>query len=86
MNFDGHDREDVVAYRNKFLGELDLLDKKSITFDGIVPEFPVGEKPLIRVVHDESTYYGNCDLFGRRTHKRLAIEVSGFINNGFRIY
>ncbi len=51
----------MVSYRNKFLCELNLLDKKSIKFDGIVPELPVGEKPLIRVVHDESTYFANCD-------------------------
>ncbi len=52
----------MVSYRNKFLCELNLLDKKSIKFDGIVPELPVGEKPLIRVVHDESTYFANCDI------------------------
>ncbi len=33
----------MVAYRNTFLGELDLLDKKSIKFDGIVPALSVGE-------------------------------------------
>ncbi len=59
--FDGHDRDDVVAYRNDFLQQLEQLDKKTIKFDGIIPELPQGEKPLIRVVHDESTYYANCD-------------------------
>jgi len=35
--------------------------KKSLTCDNTTPELVVGEKPLIRVVHDESTFYANCD-------------------------
>ena len=58
--FDGHDRSDVVAYRNSFLADMEALDKRSITFDGNIPEL-AGEKPLIRVVHDESTFHANCD-------------------------
>jgi len=59
--FDGHDRDDVVADRNDFLSTLFEYDKKSLTFDGTVPELAVGEKPYIRVAHDECTYYANCD-------------------------
>ena len=35
------------------------LDKKSLTVNGNTPELSAGEKPLIRVVHDECTYYAN---------------------------
>ena len=37
------------------------LDKMSLTCFGNVPELAPGEKPLIRVTHDECTYYANCD-------------------------
>lgn len=37
------------------------LDKKSLTVNGNTPELLSTEKPLIRVVHDECTYYANCD-------------------------
>ena len=56
--FDGHDRDDVVAYRNKFIKQLDELDKRSLKYDGVVLILEE-ERPLIRVVHDESTYYAN---------------------------
>lgn len=58
--FDGHDREDVVTYRKQFLEKMEELDKISCIEDK-VPDVPSGEKPLIRVVHDECTYYANCD-------------------------
>ena len=58
--FDGHEREDVVAYRKQFLDKLAELDRRTITSDGIRPELEDGEKPLIRVVHDESTFYANA--------------------------
>ena len=58
--FDGHDR-DVVAYRHEYLINMKELDKKSITCFGNVPQVAPGEKPLIRVTHDECTYYANCD-------------------------
>ena len=37
--FDGHDRDDVVAYRNKFIKQLDELGKRSLKYDGVVPIF-----------------------------------------------
>ena len=59
--FDGHEREDVVTYRKEFLDRLQELDRKTIMSDGMCPELEEGEKPLIRVVHDESTFYANAD-------------------------
>ena len=59
--FDGHDREDVVQYRNDFLSKMNDLDEKSVACDGLPPQLGEGEKLLIRVVHDESTFYSNYD-------------------------
>ena len=60
--FDGHDRADVVAYRNSYLTKMDELDKTSLTcYDNTPPELEPGQRPLIRVVHDECTFYANCD-------------------------
>ena len=46
--FDGHDREDVVAYREEFLKMMDDLDRKSFTCTGNVPTLSPAEKPLIQ--------------------------------------
>ena len=59
--FDGHEREDVVAYRTDFLEKLSKLDEITIT-----PAHPNafvadGEQRHMRVVHDESTFYSNAD-------------------------
>ena len=88
--FDGHDRADVVAYRNSFLAQMEELDKKSISYDGKTPELEEGELPLIRVVHDESTFHANCDqsyFWGddstnvlRQKSLGAAIMVSDFID------
>ncbi len=58
--FDGHDREDVVKDRVDFLNTLAELDKKTITPDAQHPDLQEGEKPYLRVVHDESTFYANA--------------------------
>ena len=52
-----HQSNSVVSlkYRNSFLANMEALYKRSITFDENIPEL-AGEKPLIRVVHDESTF------------------------------
>ena len=54
----GHDRDDAVQYRKDFLAKLESLDEKSVN---IFPQLEAEEKPLIRVVHDESTYNANSD-------------------------
>ena len=55
--FDGHEREDVVEYRNDF---LDKLAETIITPSQPCPSVAVGEQQFIRVVHDESTFYVNA--------------------------
>ena len=47
--FDGHERPDVVSDRNHYVQEMHKYD---------YPE--PGEKPVIRVYHDESTFYANA--------------------------
>ena len=88
--FDGHDRSDVVADRMEFLEKMEELDKKSISFNDQIPELPNGEKPLIRVAHDESTFHANCDqtyFWGdentnvlRQKSLGAGIMVSDFVN------
>ena len=92
--FDGHDRSDV-QYRNQFLATMKELDKRTITFNGSVLDLQEGQRPLIRVVHDESTFHTHCDqsyFWGddstnvlRQKSLGAAIMVSDFIDevNGF---
>ena len=63
--FDGHEREDVLEYRKKFLKEMEELECLMPTFVGddmiqINPE--IVDKPLhILVTHDECLFYSNDD-------------------------
>ena len=62
---DGHEREDVVFYRNEvFLPHWNSLKRRMVIFaeddtwsppPGLLP----GEKPLVLVTHDESTFSAN---------------------------
>ena len=86
---------DVVQYRNDFLTKMEELDKKSISYNGEVPELENNELPLIRVVHHESTFNANCDqsyFLGddstnaiRQKSLGAGIMVSDFVDeiNGF---
>ena len=58
--FDGHERQDVVDYREQFVKQLHQLDRRCI-YDGHEPELLEGEKPVIQIHHDESTFYANAD-------------------------
>ena len=51
MYFDGHKRDDVIAYCQEFIRQLASLT--SVVADG--------EKRYLRVAHDESTFYANTD-------------------------
>ena len=59
--FDGHVQADVVVCRNEFLERMNDFNAVSLTCLGDQPELSPGEKPLIRVAHDECTYYANSD-------------------------
>ena len=58
--FDGHEREDVVAYREEYVDKMLQLDRRCL-YPGHTPELLPGEKPLIQIHHDESTFYANAD-------------------------
>jgi hypothetical protein len=59
---DGHERSDVVKYREHFLERFELYEKRMFQYEGefmeklIPPSLNVGERPLILVTHDESCF------------------------------
>ena len=66
MYIDGHEREDVVKYRNKFIVRWNDYKKRMVLYDGdgnvvSTPKgFDVAQRArfqLIPVTHDESTFY-----------------------------
>ena len=62
---DGHERNDVVRYRDAFLERMSLYEKRMIQYVGdlmetsISPELADDEKVLILVTHDESCFGSN---------------------------
>ncbi len=59
---DGHERDDVVAYRGQFLTKTAKHEKRMPTFtddysDVVWPNLQNGEKPLIFVTHDEFIFH-----------------------------
>ena len=68
MYIDGHEREDVVEYRNQFIKRWREYEKRMVMYDNnrnvdsIPSGFPVPQghrSRLILVTHDESTFYAN---------------------------
>ena len=59
--FDGHEREDVIAYHKDLLVKLSAFDETMITPSHPSPNPADGEKKHIRIVHDESTFFSNAD-------------------------
>jgi hypothetical protein len=62
---DGHEREDVVKYRNEvFLPMMEKFEQRMIRFEGpeqkqVEPKLLPGEKVLIAEFHDESCFQQN---------------------------
>ena len=62
---DGHERLDVVRYREAFLQRMESYEKRVIQYVGefmetpIFPELDYGQKTLILVTHDESCFGSN---------------------------
>jgi hypothetical protein len=67
MYVDGHERDDVVEYRKKFVERWKEYEKRFIIYDNdgnihsTPTGFPVPQRAfrLILVTHDESTFYEN---------------------------
>src|SRR6266516_1005464 len=62
--FDGHEREDVVVYRENFLKIIEKLERRMTRYEGeamemIPPALAIGERELIFVTHDECIFYSN---------------------------
>ena len=62
---DGHERDDVVAYRQAWAKRMMGYKRQMETYSGdheeIVtgPSLHPGEKQIVMVTHDESTFYAN---------------------------
>ena len=61
---DGHEREDVVAYRKEFLKIMKELEQQMARYEGeemeaIPPVLRSGEQELILVTHDKCIFYTN---------------------------
>ena len=66
MYIDGHERDDVVAYRGEYIEyitniENNHLPPPAIESVGPVPPPPKGAKYLVILDHDESTFFANDD-------------------------
>ena len=78
MYIDGHEREDVVKYREEFIVRWKEYEKRMIIYDNdgdvanVLTGFPVAQgQPfkLILVTHDESTYYEYDRRKSKWTHE-----------------
>ena len=62
LYIDGHERPDVVSYRDAFLERMSNYEKFFFKYEGedmatvINPDLHPGERPLILVTHDESCF------------------------------
>jgi len=93
--FDGHEREDVIADRHRFLEQWAELRNRMATYEGenldqvILPVLPHGVPEIVPVTHDESIFYANDDVVKawgpadesrlRRKSQGLSIHVSDFL-------
>ena len=64
--FDGHEREDVLEYRAKFLEEMKTFEQFMPTFVGneiiqINPDISSNRQLHIFITHDECLFYANDD-------------------------
>lgn len=98
---DGHERDDVVQYRNDvFLPQWKNYQRRFVVFseNGTwkVPSTLIdGEKPLVLVTHDESTFNANDgkrSLWMKKDHQPIrpkskgrGIMVSGFLTPGGKL-
>ena len=84
--YDGHERPDVIAYRENFLLEMESLEKlmpKPMDEDITVmiePQLNPNEKKHILVTHDESVFYANDGkktYWGPKNHAPLRKKGNG---------
>ena len=67
LYYDGHERPDVRVRRTRFLKEMKRFERRMTTYSGrnceiaTPPMLSAGERELVLVVHDESTFHTNDD-------------------------
>lgn len=94
LYMDGHERADVVAYREEFLKRMALFEKQMPTFSGDdmeIETWPPSGQPVILVTHDEcvfSAYDGRRRLWLLEGEQPLrkkgqggSIHVSDFLTD-----
>jgi hypothetical protein len=83
---DGHERPDVVEYREQFLQRISKYETRMIQYVGddcehaIRPDLPDGVKPLVLVVQDEScfaAFEGNRTAWVLTDHNTLRPKGNG---------
>jgi hypothetical protein len=63
--YDGHERSDVIEYRNKWLERMFRYKKSMKEFDSdtldvvLEPQLEPGEKEIVQITHDECHFYAN---------------------------
>ncbi len=76
MYVDGHEREDVRAFRQGFLHRMFGYEKFMATYEGpemataIEPVLADGDKKHVLVVHDESLFYSNDGVSSMWVHPK----------------
>ena len=59
--FDGHERPDVIEERKKYLATLSAYEDRMLVSHCPTPDPDSQIRRVIRVFHDESTFYSNAD-------------------------
>ncbi|KAG2068243.1 hypothetical protein BDR04DRAFT_1025036, partial [Suillus decipiens] len=93
---DGHEREDVVKYRNEiYLPAMSKFEKRMVRFEGpeltrVEPTLQPGEKQIKPYYHDECCFHANDDVKSawlrpgervlRKKGRGRLIHVSDFVN------
>ena len=60
---DYHERVNIIQYRDEFLSDMEKLERKMRHWTGEnleivhLPELTTGEREVVLVTHDESTFY-----------------------------
>ena len=83
--FDGHEREDVVAYRKVFCQRWLMFFERMTTFGGdnmdvVCPPSDIMHSEIVWVTHDESVFYANDDggkLWTHELHRDLPKKSRG---------
>ena len=91
---DGHEREDVREYRERWIGRMLGLEKSMSLFEGeelkeVEPALEEGEKKVVQITHDECCFFAHDGMkkvwlqegeqILRKKGEGQAFMVSGFL-------